>query len=260
MPKRKKGESKIYFTQDTEDAIIEYNKTKDVAIRNKLYVGRIKYPFEKLAENILNTFKFSYFDVSPQDVQTEVVSTLMEKIHMFKEGRGKAFSYFSIVAKNHLILKNNGNYKRFKQTNIMSEMPAGWNPENDFYARETEDEYLEFIELMLEWWDINLTTIFVKKRDIQIADAVLELFRRSGYIENFNKKHLYLLVREMTNCKTHYITKVVNIMKAYQIDMLNQYLEKGYFRIKPEQFWEDTYIYTEELETELEELEEEDYE
>lgn len=242
MPK-KKDVSKIYFTQDTEDAIIEYNKTNDVSVRNKLYTERIKYPFEKLAENILNTFKFSYFDVSPQDVQTEVVSTLMEKIHMFKEGRGKAFSYFSIIAKNHLILKNNGNYKRFKQTSVLSEMPDGWNPENDFYAREVEDDYFEFKDLMLDWWDKHLTTIFVKKRDIQIADAVLELFRRSSYIENFNKKHLYLLVREMTNCKTHYITKVVNIMKVYQIQMLNQYLEHGHFNIKPEQFWQEVYIY-----------------
>ena len=61
----------------------------------------------------------------------------------------------------------------------------------------------------------------LKKRDIQIADAVLELFRRADYIENFNKKHLYLLIREMTDCKTHYITKVVNVMKQHQKKMLN---------------------------------------
>jgi len=111
MPRKKK--EKMYFTIDTEKAIIEYNKSNDFKLRNKIYEESIKYPFEKLAENILNTFKFSYFDVSKEDVQMEVVSTLIEKIHMFQEGKGKAFSYFSIVAKNHLILKNNGNYKRF---------------------------------------------------------------------------------------------------------------------------------------------------
>ena len=40
---------------------------------------------------------------------------------------------------------------------------------------------------MLEYWDKNLTKVFTKKRDIQIADSILELFRRSEYIENFNK-------------------------------------------------------------------------
>ena len=241
MPRKPKN--KIYFTQDTENAIIEYNKCDDPIKRNKIYQEEIQYPFEKLAENILNTFKFSYFDVPKMDVQMEVVSTLIEKIHMFKEGNGKAFSYFSIVAKNHLILKNNGNYKRFKKTALLSEMPETWNPENDFNQEQTTDEYNEFKELMLEYWDLNLTKVFTKKRDIQIADAILELFRRSQYIENFNKKHLYLLIREMTDCKTHYITKVVNVMKEHQKRMLNDYLDHGYVKMKSNDFWEETYLY-----------------
>jgi len=142
MPRKKK--EKMYFTMDTEKAIIEYNKSEDFKLRNKIYEESIKYPFEKLAENILNTFKFSYFDVSKEDIQMEVVSTLIEKIHMFKEGKGKAFSYFSIVAKNHLILKNNGNYKRFKKTALLSEMPESWNPPDDFEEVEKGNEFVEF--------------------------------------------------------------------------------------------------------------------
>jgi len=243
MPRKKK--SKIYFTEDTEKAIIEYNKTNNAAIRNTIYKESIQYPFEKLAENILNTFKFSYFDVPKIDVQSEVVSTLIEKIHMFKEGKGKAFSYFSIVAKNHLILKNNSNYRRWKQTSLISEMPETWNPENDFYDTELGDEYMEFRDLMLNYWEKNLTRVFTKKRDIQIADAVLELFRRSQYIENFNKKHLYLLIREMTDCKTHYITKVVNEMKHHQVKMLNDYLENGKIDEESNDFWSGEYLYEE---------------
>ena len=225
MPRPRKN--KMYFTQDTEDAIVAYNKSVSDRERNQLYKDRIQYPFEKLAENILNTFKFTYFDVPKEDIQCEVVAILIQKIHMFKEGRGKAFSYFSIVAKNYLILNNNSNYKRFKKTSLLSEMPESWNPENDFYETQLGDEYNEFKELMLNYWDINLTNVFTKKRDIQIADAILELFRRSQNIENFNKKHLYLLIREMTDCKTHYITKVVNVMKEHQIRMLNEYLDYG---------------------------------
>ncbi len=67
MPRKKK--EKMYFTMDTEAAIIEYNKSSDFKLRNKIYEESIKYPFEKLAENILNTFKFSYFDVSKEDIQ-----------------------------------------------------------------------------------------------------------------------------------------------------------------------------------------------
>lgn len=228
MPRPRKN--KMYFTQDTENAIIEYNKSNNQKIKNQLYREQIKYPFEKLAENVLNTFKFSYFDVPKEDVQNEVVAILIQKIHMFKEGKGKAFSYFSIVAKNYLILNNNSNYKRYKKTELLSKMPETWNPEDDFYDRQQGDEFSEFKDLMLQYWDKNLTKVFTKKRDIQIADAILELFRRSQFIENFNKKHLYLLIREMTDCKTHYITKVVNVMKTHQRKMLNEYLDYGEVR------------------------------
>ena len=240
MMKQRKPKDKIYFGTPAQDAIVEYNKTKDPIKRSKIYPERIKYPFEKLAENVLNTFKFSYFDVPKRDIQTEVVSTMVEKMHMYKEGKGRAFSYFTIIAKNHLILKNNGNFKRWKQNALLSDMPESWNPENDFYQTEEATEFREFNDIMLEYWDKHLATVFNKKRDIQIADAVLELFRRSQYIENFNKKHLYLLIREMTDCKTHYITKVVNIMKQHQKKMLNEYLENGDFSVSEKPFWIDT--------------------
>jgi hypothetical protein len=80
---------------------------------------------------------------------------------------------------------------------------------------------------MLQYWDEHLETHFPKKRDMQIADAVLELFRRAEYIENFNKKSLYLLIREMTGYPTHYVTKVVNKMKETQTVLFNQFMDEG---------------------------------
>ncbi len=53
--KRKPKEPRIYFTQDTEDAIIEYLACTDIAERNRIYNDRIKYGFYKLAENIIHT-------------------------------------------------------------------------------------------------------------------------------------------------------------------------------------------------------------
>ena len=114
-------------------------------------------------------------------------------------------------------------------------MPVSWNPEDNFYQDQVGSEYNEFKDLMLQYWDKNLTKVFSKKRDIQIADAILELFRRSQFIENFNKKHLYLLIREMTDCKTHYITKVVNVMKTHQKKMLNEYLDYGSVTNNPDE-------------------------
>jgi len=237
--RRRKKKSKIYFGKPAQDAIILYNACGSPEERSKIYSNHIKYPFEKLAENVLNTFKFTYFDIPKEDVMADVVSVMVEKMHMFQPDKGRAFSYFTIIAKHHLILNNNGNYKRWKQTALISEMPETWNPPDDFHHQQQGDEFREFKIKMLEYWDDNLNRVFVKKRDMQIADAILELFRRSDYIENFNKKHLYLLIREMTDCKTHYITKVVNVMKEHQTRMLNEYLDTGDVSDMSDEFWHE---------------------
>ena len=67
--------------------------------------------------------------------------------------------------------------------------------------------------------------VFTKKKDIQIASSILDLFHKLNNIENFNKNELYLIVRNSTNCKTKDITKIVKEMKHHQRKFLNNYLE-----------------------------------
>lgn len=224
---KKKKKSNMYFTQETEDAIVRYNNTDDPILKNEIYSEYIAYPFDKLAENIIHTFKFYYFDVSSEDVKHEVVSFLVMNIHKFKKEKGKAFSYFSIVAKNYLILHNNKNYKRYKIHDNLDVLDFGRNIVSEYLEKEIEISNSEFIEQMLEYWDENITNIFKRQKDILVADSVLEIFRRRKDIENFNKKALYILIREMTGTKTQHITRVVNIMKRYYEEMHSDYLNKG---------------------------------
>ena len=225
MPRKKS--SLQYFTKDTENAIIEYNTIEDKLTKDRIYKERIAPAFSKLAEIVYNKWKFTYFDDQPEDVMSEVVAYMIEKIHMYRAGKGKAFSYFTIVARNYLILNNNANYKRYKDTDIMSAMPENWDTENGFRDEVRNEDHKSFNKRMLVYWDKHLEVFFTKKRDIQIADAILELFRRAEYIENFNKKSLYLLVREMTGYPTHYITKVVNKMKDKQMELYNEFDREG---------------------------------
>jgi len=232
--RRRKKKGKIYFSKDTENYIIEYNNSDDVVKRNKIYNEGISYAFDKLAENILNTFKFSYFQCSHEEVQQEVVSNLVSNIHKYKPENGKAFSYFSIIAKNFLILYNNGNYKKFKKhvsvddtETVHTELELSISPKTNRGKKELS----EFFTLMINYWEVAIERIFKKPQELNIAHAVLEIFRNSDRIENFNKKALYLYIREMTNCKTQNITKVVNKMKDMQKRIQNEYLETGDIKI-----------------------------
>jgi hypothetical protein len=113
----------------------------------------------------------------------------------------------------------------------MSGLPESFDTENNFREEERNDEHRTFNKRMLEYWDKHLENFFPKKRDLQIADSVLELFRRAEHIENFNKKSLYLLIREITGHPTHYITKVVNKMKEKQMALYNEFDREGDIKI-----------------------------
>jgi hypothetical protein len=224
----RKPKEKMYFTGETEDAIIQYNATENQSDRDEIYNTQIKYAFEKLVENVFNTFKFCYFETSPLEVQKETVAHLVANIHKFESGKGKAFSYFSIIAKNYLIFQNNSNYKRFNQHVEIGE-DNGENTcklqhEDPYYK---EEENREFISMMVSYWEKNVNKIFTKQRDINIANAVIELFRNSDRIDAFNKKALYLYIREISSCKTQQITKVINRMKNYQNNITKSYVNNG---------------------------------
>ena len=225
--KKKKTPKNYYFNQTTENAIIRYNNTDNANLKNRIYSEHISYAFDKLAENIIHTFKFYYFDVPSDQVKHEVVSFLVMNMHKFKEGKGKAFSYFSIVAKNYLILHNNKNYKHYKVHDKMAVLDYGNHIRESQDRREIADFNQEYVKEMLYYWDNNLTNIFRRQKDILVADAVLEMFRRRENIENFNKKALYILIREMTGSKTQHITRIVNIMKKYNIQLMTEFLDTG---------------------------------
>ena len=226
MPAIKK-KRKMYFGQVTEDAIIEYNKETDPIIRNQIYNESIQAPFDKLAENIIHTFKFYYFDVPSEEVKHEVVSFLVMNMHKFQEGKGKAFSYFSIVAKNYLILHNNNNYKKMKNQDQIDVLDYKRNVMSEVKGEQVKDYYEVFFEEMLTYWDDNLMELFKRKKDLNVADSVIYLFKHRQNIENFNKKALYILIRERTGSNTQHITRVINQMKKQYIKMQKMFQTSG---------------------------------
>ena len=219
----KKKKRKVYFGQEVQDAIIDYNSSDDDNERNIIYRDRIHKAFDKLAENIINTFKFTYFDYGFEDIKHEVVAFMVMNMHKYDHTKGsKAFSYFSVVAKNYLILHNNNNYKKLKSHNTIDSLDK----ERTLNFNEKTD-LKHFSEEIVDYFEANLLNIFKKKRDLDIAYSILELIKRIDEIENFNKKSLYILIREMTGVETSQITRVVNVLKNHYRKVHKDYLSHG---------------------------------
>lgn len=223
--KRSPKKPNVYFTQETENAIIEYIATEDIVLKNIIYTKKIHPAFYKLAEIMIHRFKFYNFDVSHEDVKHEVVTFLHEKMHKFNVEHGKAFSYFSIVAKNYLIAENNKNYYHFKRSQDIEKIDNERNIINEITKREMIEEKKDFIDLFVNVVEKNLSLFFSKQRDIQVADAVLYLFKSRENIENYNKKAIYILVRERTGVSSQYITNVINKIKIIYGKLYKEYRE-----------------------------------
>ena len=227
IKKKRRKKSKVYFGTPVQEAIIRYNECSNPAIRNRIYQEHIHAAFEKMAENLIHTFKFYYFDYPFEEVKAEVVSFLVMQMPKYKADKGRAFSYFSVVGKNYLILNNNNNYKKMKIHDDIVKLDYKRNVSSES-VNETVDEFnSEFVLQMLEYWDNNITNIFHRQKDILVADSVLELFRKRQYLENFNKKALYIMIREMTGSNTQHITRVINEMKKYYFSMSQEFSEVG---------------------------------
>jgi hypothetical protein len=230
MPKKRRPKSKNYFTQDTEDAIVLYNSTSSTDEKSKIYERRIHYPFFKLTENIIHTFKFYYTEVDDiEHLQHEVICFLLSKIHLFDPSKGaKAYSYFGTIAKRYLILQNQKNYKKRIEKAPVDELFKDDTHTYSISDHPSNDPLSFYIDKFVEYCSENLFEIFPKNHDAAVADAILELFRKREDIDVFNKKALYIYIREMIDVKTPKITKIAN--KLYDIFKGNYifYLENGY--------------------------------
>jgi len=226
VPKKKKAKKKLYFGMEVQDAIIRYNALdpdENQAERNQIYQEEIHKAFDKLCENIINTFKFEYFDDVYIDVKMETLAFLVMNMHKYDHTKGsKAFSYFSVVAKNYLILHNNANYKRYKSHTDVNSLR--YKIDNN---HKSANYFIDFTEEIIDYFEDNITNLFKTKRDISVAYAIIELLKKRDEIENFNKKALYVLIREMTNIETSYITKVVNVLKKEYRKLANNYERYG---------------------------------
>ena len=59
----------------------------------------------------------------------------------------------------------------------------------------------------------------------------MELFRKRETLEIFNKKALYIYIREITDTTTPHITKVTKKLDTLRNRLFNEYYKHGYIKI-----------------------------
>jgi len=221
--KTKKKKS-YYFTKVHQDAIVEYAANKDLKVRTKLYVDLIEPAFSELVDKIVYTYKFTNLpniDLYKEECKIWL-TTILDK---FDPDRGsKAFAYFSVITKNwfiHKVKKNAVQTKRELQfDNIKKDLEQEFlSIENEYFQKRNEKEFWEGLWFEISQWEgQNLKT-----NERKVLEAIKILFVNSQEIEIFNKKAIYLYIREITGLNTKQIVNNLNKLRIKYREFKNKW-------------------------------------
>lgn len=213
MP-RKKSKNKYYFTEITEKAIVDYCNTESLAIRSDLYIKHIQPAFDELVDKIVYTYKFTSLEnIEYHKDDCKIwLTTILGK---FDPSQGKkAFSYFSVVTKNWFTHKAKKQTKKNRREVNYDEMVR----EVEAVSTGKDASLLNEIEEK-EFWQSLLTEINswqslkLKPNEQKVLNAVVTLMENIEQIEIFNKKAVYLYMREITGLNTKQIVSALNKMR-----------------------------------------------
>jgi len=212
--RRKRGTGNQYFTKQTENAIVAYTKTDDITIRTKLYVEEIKPALDELVDKIVYTYKFTSLnniDVLKDDCKIWL-TTILGK---YDQSKGtKAFSYFSVVTKNWFTHRAKQQTKKNKREveydSMIREVDALSTDKQDCFIQRQEDaQFWFFLKNEIESWkDLKL-----RENERKVLDAIQALFNNIEDIDIFNKKAIYLYMREITGLNTKQIVSNLNRLR-----------------------------------------------
>jgi hypothetical protein len=235
MPRGRKPKSKQYFTQETEDAINAYNNSTDYSERDRIFSQHIYKPFYKIAEIVYNKYKISYMG-DPREAMMDCVAFMFEKMHLFKGERGRAFSYFTIIARNHYFQDSSANYKDMKrQLDIDGWGDDGMDLEDDNSDTLNKKLNSDFISKVIPYLQDNMDEIMTNELNIMIGHLSLEYFYEIDEIEDFNRKFFQAdIAKRLGLDKKHdsdrwkkIVTDAHNRLNIYYYNAKKHYLETG---------------------------------
>ena len=218
MPRRKKSKKNHYFTQVHEDAIVKYASTEDRELRSKLYEEYIQPAFDDMVDKIIYTYRFTTLP-NIDYLRADCKVWLTTILNKYDPNKGsKAFSYFSVVTKNWFIHKVKRTKKRL-QTEIFMEDVLNEVDENlvsdepSYYDKRSEVEFWMSLNSEIDTWD----SFMVKENEKKVLMAVRILLDSAEQIEIFNKKAIYLYLRELTGLNTKQVVNNLNkLRKRYR--------------------------------------------
>ncbi len=220
--KRRKRTKNNYFTKVHEEAIVKYALSSCRKEKSKLYISLIQPAFDEMVNKIIFTYKFNTLpNIDPLRDDCKIwLTTILDKYDPNKGS--KAFSYFSVVTKNWFIHKVKKNSKSLKREVSFEHLVSSGGPDSlgtsgnveDYIDKREEAEFWMCLLNQVDKWN----TDNLKKNEKCVLEAVKVLLHNIEDIEIFNKKAVYLYLRELTGLNTKQVVNNLNkLREKYRI-------------------------------------------
>jgi hypothetical protein len=157
---------------------------------------------------------------------------MLERLHMVKRGKGKAFSYLTVTARNFYIQSNMVAYNRVKKNPITTLSDDKFDIADVPTDRVEEMEYsAKLFETFMEYININFDKIFPVKHQKLFGSALIEKITAEKDLEGFNRRRFLNELSESTGIHRDTVTKQLSRVVS-QYSLFRDYFET--YGIMPE--------------------------
>jgi len=243
--KKNPNSASNYFNESVEEAIQLYNKAETQSERDNLF--RIIYPaIYKIAEVMYNKVKPTYMDGDILEIMMDCTSYLTERMYRITVGKGKAFSYFTVCARNFYIFHNQRAYTGTKKTLKLDYLNENWDIADETSDRVEEMETsAKLLHAFVDYMDENRDRFVNTKKGNIVVAAIIDFLRDVDSIQDFNRRNIMNDFTEINGYKVdrHYITKVFNRLQMHFGVFSKEWLKTG----KSIPFWDKDELTPEEV-------------
>jgi len=218
---------KMYFHAGTHDAIVRFQKESSDSARESIYIQEILPAFDKLVENLIFIQGFNISHGNFDDLKTDCITFLFETLKKFDASRGtKAFSYFNVVAKNWLIVKNRQRAKASKRMCSIDDKDAineielidleNYSVEHNQDANLIKEDTTMSIFVLLE----DIRSDMTCENEIKCIEAIKKIFNEIDDVEILNKRAIFVYVRDITGLSPKQLSIAMSSIRKRYKDLM----------------------------------------
>ena len=211
---RRRRSKNYYFNKVHEDAIVKYAQSSSIEEKGELYRQYIGPVFNEMVDKIVYTYKFTTLpNIDSLKEECKVwLTTILDKYDPNKGS--KAFSYFSVITKNWFIHKVKKHSQALRRERSIDDIIHAAEHkelivENVYLQNRESDDFWKLFFTEMDSWG----TGSLKANEEKVLHAIRTLFDSSEDIEIFNKKAIYLYLREITGLNTKQVVSNLNKMR-----------------------------------------------